>query len=125
MLWVAIALGGALGALGRYAITSYIYPVMGNDFPLGTLIVNMLGSVFIGICYVLIIEKGLWAPQWRHLLMTGFLGAFTTFSTFSLDVVNLWQNGHLFSALSYVLISITSCIIAVLVSVSLTLKAIS
>ena len=122
MYWLAIALGGALGAMGRYGVSSYLFPIMGNRFPLGTFAVNVIGSFVIGVCYVLIIEKGILAPQWRHVMMTGFLGAFTTFSTFSLDALNLWQNGHGLTALIYVGTSVLTCLVAVTAAVTLTLR---
>lgn len=122
MHWLAIALGGALGAMGRYGVSTYLYPLLGNRFPLGTFAVNVLGSFIIGVCYVLIIEKEILAPQWRHVMMTGFLGAFTTFSTFSLDALNLWQNGHGVTALIYVGISVLTCLLAVSAAAALTLR---
>lgn len=122
MQWLAVALGGALGAMGRYAVTSYTFPIMENRFPLGTLIVNVLGSLLMGACYVLIIEKGVVPAEWRNFVMTGFLGAFTTFSTYSLDALNLWQNGHFVAAASYVLLSVVTCLLAVALAAGITLK---
>jgi len=128
MQWIAIALGGALGAMARFAMTNFSATyvesslLMNSRFPLGTLLVNVLGSALIGVCYVLIIEKGALAPEWRHVLMVGFLGAFTTFSTFSLDALNMWQNGHQILALSYVSITFVASLVAVAVSVSMTLR---
>lgn len=122
MQWLAIAFGGALGAMARFALTAYAGHVLDNRFPLGTLVINVLGSALIGICYVLIIEKGAWAPEWRNVLMIGFLGAFTTFSTFSLDALNMWQNGHQFLALSYVSITFFASLAAVTASVAVTLR---
>ena len=81
---MAVALGGALGALGRYGVNGLVYPVMGDRFPLGTLVVNVAGSMIMGVLYVLIIEKAALPAELRNLLMVGFLGAFTTFSTFLL-----------------------------------------
>ncbi|WP_439134560.1 fluoride efflux transporter CrcB [Pseudomaricurvus sp.] len=122
MIWLAVAIGGAIGALGRYSVTAYLFPVMANRFPLGTLTANVVGSLLMGICYVLIIEKGVIAPEWRNLLMTGFLGAFTTFSTFSLDAVTLWQNGYGQLALIYVAISVCACVLAVALGIECTLR---
>lgn len=110
---LAIALGGALGAMSRYGVNGLIFPLLGEKFPLGTLVVNVLGSLVMGICYVLIIEKALLPPEWRNILMVGFLGAFTTFSTFSLDALALWQNGQLLLALGYVIASVTLCLLAI------------
>lgn len=122
MQWIAIAIGGAIGAMGRFAVTAYAFPVMANRFPAGTLAANLVGSFLIGVCYILIIEKGSLAPEWRNWLMAGFLGAFTTFSTFALDAVNLWQNGHGATALTYVVISVLGSIAAVVLAMQLTLK---
>lgn len=122
MAWLAVALGGAVGAMGRYAVTIYTFPVLANRFPLATLTVNIIGSLLIGVCYVLIIEKSVLAPEWRNWLMAGFLGAFTTFSTFALDAVTLWQNGHGQLALIYVAISVCACILAVATGIECTLR---
>jgi len=122
MSWLAVAIGGALGAMGRYAVTLYTFPILANRFPLATLSVNILGSLLIGICYVLIIEKGVIDPEYRNLLMAGFLGAFTTFSTFALDAVTLWQNGHGQLAAIYVAVSVAACIVAVAAGIHCTLR---
>ncbi|MBQ0719188.1 MAG: fluoride efflux transporter CrcB [Gammaproteobacteria bacterium] len=110
MQWLAVALGGALGAMGRYGVGSILFPVEGSRFPLSTLVVNVLGSLLMGVLYVVIVEKSLLSGQWRELLMIGFLGAFTTYSTFSLDALALWQNGHLALALFYVVITLFLCL---------------
>ena len=73
-----------------------------------------------GILFVLIVEKAALPAEMRSLLMIGFLGAFTTFSTFSLDALGLWQNGHLFMALIYILATVILCLIAISSSVWLT-----
>ena len=124
MHWLAVALGGALGAVGRYGISVYLFPIFGNRFPLATFAVNVIGSFVVGICYVVIIEKEVLNPEWRHVMMTGFLGAFTTFSAFSLDAVNLWQNGHAVTALLYVGLSVVTCLVAVALAVTVTLRVI-
>lgn len=122
MQWLAVALGGAVGAMGRYALLAWLYPVMGNRFPLGTLTANVVGCFLVGICYVLIVEKAVLSPEWRLWLMTGFLGALTTFSTFSLDALLLWQNGHTATALLYVASTFLACLLAVGLAVVLTQK---
>ena len=73
-----------------------------------------------GILFVLIIEKAALPAEMRSLLMIGFLGAFTTFSTFSLDALGLWQNVHVFVALVYILATVILCLIAINSSVWLT-----
>jgi len=122
MQWLAVAIGGAVGAVGRYAITAYLFPLASNRFPVGTLTANVLGSLLMGVLYVLIIEKGSLPAEARGWLMVGFLGAFTTFSTFALDAVTLWQNGHTTLALSYALISVFTCIFAVAAGMQFALK---
>lgn len=124
MQWLAIAIGGAFGAMGRFAVTAYLFPVAAQRFPLGTFTANLLGCFLMGILYVLVIEKGVIDPYWRNWLMTGFLGAFTTFSTFALDAVTLWQNGHGTVALIYVLSSLLCSILAVSLAMYLTLRLI-
>ena len=122
MQWLAVAIGGALGAMARYGVTVYLVPLSGNRFPLGTLSANVIGSLFMGLFYVLIIEKGSLPEEARGWIMVGFLGAFTTFSTFALDAVTLWQNGHGTIAISYALISVMGSILAVFAGMQLALK---
>ena len=102
---VAVALGGALGALGRYWVSGQLNNAA-YKLPLGTLSVNVLGSFLMGVCFVLILERAKLSPELRPLLMVGFLGAFTTFSTLSLETVAMIGEGHVMSALIYILLSV-------------------
>jgi len=120
MHWIAVAIGGALGALARYGISTWVFAISSHKFAYATLAVNVLGSFLMGILFVLVIEKAALPAEMRSLLMVGFLGAFTTFSTFSLDALGLWQNGHLFMALIYILATVILCLIAISSSVWLT-----
>ncbi|WP_461480638.1 fluoride efflux transporter CrcB [Porticoccus sp.] len=120
MQWLMVALGGALGAMGRFAVNAVIFPVMGGRFPMGTLVVNVAGSILMGLFYVLIIERGVLPAEMRNLVMVGFLGAFTTFSTFSLDSLALWQNGHLALAAAYVALNLVLCLGGTLGAITLT-----
>ena len=120
MHWLAIALGGALGAMARHGVSTLIFDASSQKFPYATLSVNVLGSFIMGVLFVVIIEKGLLPSEMRTVLMVGFLGAFTTFSTFSLDALGLWQNGHLFLALIYALGTVFLCLAAVATAVWLT-----
>jgi CrcB protein len=120
MHWFAVAIGGALGAMARYAVSIWIFNATSHKFPYATLTVNVLGSFVMGILFVIIVERAALPAEMRGLLMIGFLGAFTTFSTFSLDALGLWQNGHLFLALVYVLATVVLCLVAISSSIWLT-----
>ena len=120
MNWIAVAVGGGLGAMARYAVSTWIFQVSSHRFPYATLTVNVLGSFVMGILFVVIIERTALPVEMRSLWMIGFLGAFTTFSTFSLDALGLWQNGHLFMALLYVLATVVLCLLAISSSIWLT-----
>ena len=120
MHWLAVAIGGALGAMCRYAVSIWMVDSAVGKFPYATLCVNVLGSFVMGLLYVLILERGVLPVEMRSLLMIGFLGAFTTFSTFSLDALGLWQNGEPVLALAYALGTVVLCLAAVSVAVWLT-----
>ena len=117
---VLIALGGAGGALARHWMTALVQNTAAGQFPWGTLSVNLLGSLGIGVAYVLIMERALLHPDWRGAVMVGFLGAFTTFSAFSLETLALLENGRGGLALAYMLASVTTCLLAVWLAVGLT-----
>jgi len=100
-----IALGGAFGAVSRYSLAHLAINLFGKGFPFGTLIANFVGSFLMGLLFGLI-ESGSLLPQTRIALGVGFLGAFTTFSTFSLDTVLLLQHGDWLKALLNVLLNV-------------------
>jgi len=114
---LAIAAGGAVGALLRFWASNWVYGLLGRDFPYGTLAVNLLGSLVMGLCFVLFIERLVVGPEWRAFVMVGLLGAFTTFSTFSIETFNLLDDGELIKAMSNVLISVMLCVLAAWVGV--------
>ena len=116
---VSVAVGGALGALARYWFSGWLNSG-DSKLPWGTLSANVLGSLLMGVMFVLILEKAKLPPEMRPLLMTGFLGAFTTFSTFSLETLTLIHEGHVIAAIFYVLLSVILCIAALALAVSLT-----
>lgn len=107
-----IALGGAGGALARYGLYMLIHGDSPMRFPWATFAVNLLGSFAIGIAYVVIVERGWVHPDWRSITMIGFLGAFTTFSTFSLEALALFEMGRAELALGYVALSVLACLLA-------------
>ncbi len=106
-----VALGGASGAVARYLVATGVHAWWKWSFPVGTLMVNLVGSALIGLVFVLI-ERQVIHPDWRGVLMVGFLGAFTTFSTFSLEVIHLLEQGRSLVALGYVLASVCCCVVA-------------
>jgi len=114
---VLIAVAGAIGAISRYALVNLIG---GRNFPWGTLTVNIVGSCLMGIAYVAIVEKSFISPEMKPLFMTGFLGAFTTFSAFSLEAWELMDRGEPLQALTYVAGSVIFCLIAVTAGVFVT-----
>lgn len=115
--WFAIAAGGALGSMARFAAVSYLTPLLNFRFPLGTFTVNVLGSFLIGVAYVLLTKKFALAPEWRLFFITGVLGGFTTFSAFSLETLHLLQGGHWLTAMGYALGSVVVCLLAVFLAV--------
>ncbi len=101
MQWLIIALGGALGSVARFASVTYLTPLFYYRFPLGTFFVNIAGSFLIGLAYVVLVEKAVLPAEWRLFFMTGFLGGFTTFSAFSLEMLQMWQEGHVLISIVY------------------------
>jgi CrcB protein len=116
---LAVALGGALGAMGRFGLSNYFNRIfeVHHTVYLGTMLVNILGSFLMGIIYVYVLEKEIWHPHLKSLLMTGTLGAFTTFSSFSLEAVNFFERGHPWLSLAYVVGTVTLCLAAVACSI--------
>jgi len=114
-----IALGGATGAVSRYLLANWVHTMWEGRLPLGTLLVNVAGSFAIGVIYVLV-EKQIAHPDWRSILMVGFLGAFTTFSTFSLETISMLEAGHYAHAVLYMLASVLLCVVMAGVAIQLT-----
>jgi fluoride exporter len=88
-----LGLAGALGALSRYGLSSAVYALLGREYPWGTTTVNVLGSFLFGLVWVLTPEVGDVPPQARMIILVGFLGSFTTFSTYIFETHLLFQEG--------------------------------
>ena len=90
---ILVAVGGSLGALSRYGLSTYIARQYGSAFPWGTLVINLTGCFLIGLAFALGFERNVLSPSARLAFMTGFLGAYTTFSTYALESVNFARSG--------------------------------
>ncbi|OGW53225.1 MAG: hypothetical protein A2Z46_02220 [Nitrospirae bacterium RBG_19FT_COMBO_55_12] len=112
MNYLIIGVGGFAGAITRYALAVWIGQRWGRSFPLGTFVINISGSLLIGLLMPLLTERFIVNPQWRLLLVVGFLGAYTTFSTFEYETGALLKDGEwLFAGLN-VFLSVTVGFIA-------------
>jgi CrcB protein len=107
-----VALGGALGSMARYGAAAGVNRWAQSPFPWGTLFVNIVGSFLIGLIMVLLMKAGEWRESSRLLLVTGVMGGFTTFSSFSWETWKLIEDGRLALALGNVLLSVAICLVA-------------
>ena len=117
--WVAVACGGAAGALLRWVLNDAATRALGPSFPWGILGVNVIGSLVMGFLYVLFVERDLVPEPWRAGVLVGLLGSFTTFSTFSLQAVQLLEAGRLGAAFAYCATSVLLCVAAAFAGVTL------
>ncbi len=107
-----IAIGGALGAVSRHSVNIGAVQIFGHGFPWGTMIVNIFGSFLMGLAIAKFAQMDNVSQELKTLCITGFLGAFTTFSTFSLDFVSMWERGEMVHAFVYMLASVLISILA-------------
>lgn len=108
-----IFFGAGLGGVLRYWISNGVYLLLGRQFPYGTLIVNISGCFFMGLLFVLTLERfDSFGSQLRALLLIGLLGGYTTFSSFSIETINLFETGNWLSAIMNIFFSTTLCLVA-------------
>lgn len=110
--YIAIAAGGAIGSVLRYWMSVNTHALLGRDFPYGTLTVNVVGSLLMGFLFVLFVERWEIETVIRSAVLIGLLGAFTTFSTFSIETLNLVEDGSYTKAFINVVVSVSSCLTA-------------
>lgn len=118
MLLLSIFAGGALGALARYGLSGWVYARYGSEFPWGTLAVNLLGSLLLGVL-LSFLDMEVPVTWVRGFLTVGVLGAFTTFSTFAYEAVMLVQDGEQVRALVYALVSVALGLVCIAVGLAL------
>ncbi|MCL4157165.1 UNVERIFIED_CONTAM: hypothetical protein GTU68_000264 [Idotea baltica] len=111
--------GGACGATARFLVVSKVGEKFGSNFPYGTLTVNVIGSFVMGFLAIMLVERLALDPLLKLGVFVGFLGAFTTFSTFSMDTLSLLESGQSFRALLYMFVSVLLSVLAVWLGVVL------
>lgn len=109
---LAVAIGGAVGAVARYKTIGWISQAAGHGFPWGTMIVNVVGSFLMGVLIEVAARRDVITPELRALIAVGGLGAFTTFSSFALDVATLWERGETGPVAAYIAASTALSILA-------------
>lgn len=117
-----VALGGAIGAAARYWTAEFIHMFFERGFPLGTMVVNVVGSFLMGFLVIVLLQKFSHDLELRSFFLIGVLGAYTTFSTFALDSFNLFADGKFGFALLNIILSVILCIIAAGLGVYLGIK---
>lgn len=108
---ILVAFGGAVGSVLRYLTSTATYTLLGRNLPYGTLVVNCIGSLLMGFLTIILLERfGNLAAELRSLLLIGFLGGYTTFSSFSIETFNLLENGEPIRAILNVGLSLGLCL---------------
>ncbi len=118
--YLLVGLGGFLGAISRYWLGAYVGERLGVRFPYGTFIINMSGCLLIGIVMTILDQRTHWSPAWRYLVPIGFIGAYTTFSTFELETLRSVQEGALMTAALNVVLSVVLGFAAVWLGITAT-----
>jgi CrcB protein len=101
-----VGIGGFIGAIARFALGGYIATRMGSRFPYGTFVINISGSFLIGFILTMLAQNSSASPNWRYLIPIGFIGAYTTFSTFEYETLRTVQDGQILIAMANVGLSV-------------------
>lgn len=124
--WLSVAAGGAIGATLRFAVSGYVLSLTtqrtGSTFPWGTLAVNVLGCLLIGILAPLLTERSILRPELRSAVIIGVLGAFTTWSSFGYETIRLFSDGQWRQAVLYVAGTNAGCLLAVWIAFRMTTR---
>jgi CrcB protein len=108
-----VGIGGCLGSILRFWLGSYIGGKMGIRFPYGTLVINITGSFLIGLVFAVLTARADWSPNWRYLIPVGFIGGYTTFSSFEYETLRSIQDGQVGLGVLYVALSVVVGFVAV------------
>lgn len=111
--YLMVGVGGCLGSILRFWLGSYICNKMGSRFPYGTFVINITGSFLVGLVFALLTVKTEWSPNWRYLIPIGFIGGYTTFSSFEYETLRTMQDGQIGLGLLYVAASVVVGFVAV------------
>ncbi len=114
-----IAFGGAAGAVMRYGASVGVYSLLGRGFPYGTMFVNVTGSLLMGVLSIVLLDRFNIGAEWRAAILVGLLGSFTTFSTFSIETLNLLEQGDMARAFANMFLSVVVCLAAAWIGVSI------
>ncbi len=111
--YLMVGVGGCVGSILRFWLGSYIGGKMGARFPYGTLVINVSGSFLVGLVFAVLTARTQWSPNWRYLIPIGFIGGYTTFSSFEYETLRTIQDGQLGLGLLYIALSVGFGFVAV------------
>jgi len=111
--YLMVGIGGCLGSILRFWLGNYIGSRMGSRFPYGTFAINISGSFLIGLVFAFLTVRSQWSPYWRYLILIGFIGGYTTFSSFEFETLRTLQEGQFGMGLLYVMSSVVLGLAAV------------
>jgi CrcB protein len=111
--YLMVALGGALGSVLRFWAGTFVSARMGTRFPWGTLVINITASFLIGVIMTVLADRANWSANWRYLIPIGFIGGYSTFSTFEWETLRVFQDGDLLFAALNVVGSVVAGFVAV------------